>query len=157
MISMVPNTARPMRQVRPTTLPLAVADGRDAMERPLDARAVVVAERADAGDDVLQVVLGDLALEQHALAARAEAGLGPAAEVHHDLDDVEHVGQRADGVADLRRQGLQQRLHVVGGLASVQFSHGSSMSGGSCRGQSARRRRQQRRLGHADERLLQQQ
>ncbi len=40
----------------------------------------------------------------------------------------EHVGQRPDRVADLGWQRLQQGRHVVGGLASVQLSHGSSMS-----------------------------
>ena len=35
---------------------LAIADGRDAVQRALDARAVVVAERADALDDILDVL-----------------------------------------------------------------------------------------------------
>ena len=54
----VPYTARPTRQVRPTILPAAVADAGDAVQRALDAGAVVVAELADALDHVLEVVLG---------------------------------------------------------------------------------------------------
>ena len=81
MISIVPNTARPMRSVRPTILPLRLRIARDAVQRPLDARAVVLAERADVVDDVLDVLLGDLALEQHHLAAAGSApraaGRGP--------------------------------------------------------------------------------
>ena len=49
-------------------LAAAVADGGDAVERPLDARAVVVAERADVLDHGLDVGLGDLAVEQDDLA-----------------------------------------------------------------------------------------
>ena len=73
-------------------LAVAVADGGDAVERPLDAGAVVVAERADVVDDVLDVLFGDLALEQLGLAAAAEARLRRAAEVHHDLDHVRALG-----------------------------------------------------------------
>ena len=76
MISIVPNTARPMRAVRPTILPLRLRIARDAMQRPLDSGAVVLAERADVVDDVLDVLVGHLALEQHLLAAGAETRLG---------------------------------------------------------------------------------
>ena len=82
------------------------------MERPLDAGAVVVAERADVVDDVRDVGLGDLALEQRHLGIR-EARLRPAAEVHDDLDQRLAVGQRVDGVDDLRRQRREQRVEVV--------------------------------------------
>ena len=63
-------------------LAAAVADGRDAVQRALDAGAVVVAERADVIDDVLDVLLGDLALEQHLLrrqrrSAPPAGGRGP--------------------------------------------------------------------------------
>ena len=51
MMATVPKTARPTRQVRPTIAPLAVADRRDAVQRALDAGAVVVAELADALHD----------------------------------------------------------------------------------------------------------
>ena len=43
------------------------------MERALDAGAVVVAERADVLDDVVDVRVGDLALEEHHLASPGSA------------------------------------------------------------------------------------
>ena len=79
--------------------------------------AVVVAERADVVDDVLDVLLGDLAIEQDLLAATAEARLGTPAEVHDDLDQVALGRQRAQAVADLRRQGeraARSRSSVIG-------------------------------------------
>ena len=45
-------------------LAVAVADRRDAVERPLDARPVVVAEAADVVDDVSDVRLGHLPVEE---------------------------------------------------------------------------------------------
>ena len=47
-----------------------IADGRDAVQGALDAGAVVLAERADVVDDVLDVLVADLAIEQHLFAAR---------------------------------------------------------------------------------------
>ena len=116
MISMVPNTARPMRQVRPDDLAAPVADGGDAVEGPLDAGAVVLAERADVVDDVLDVRLGDLALEQDLLAAAAEARLRAAPEVHHDLDDVRSAGS------------ARTRSPISGGSASSSASMSSVVS-----------------------------
>ena len=49
---------------QPDDLAVAVADGADAVERPLDAGAVVVAERPDVLDDEGDVGLADLAIEQ---------------------------------------------------------------------------------------------
>ena len=91
----------------------AVADARDAVQRALDAGAVVFAELADARDDVLDVALGDLALAEHDLPA-GEAGLRQAAEVHDDLQQLVLVGAVAQRVADVRRQGVEQQVQVVG-------------------------------------------
>ena len=96
-----------------------VADGADAMERALDAGAVVVAEGADVVDDVLQVGLDDLALEEHGLAAAAEASLRAPAEVHHDLDQVALRRQGLQGGDELGRQGGEQSVEVVGHLAEL--------------------------------------
>ena len=95
-------------------LAAAVADGADAVERALDAGAVVVTERADVVDHVLDVLRLDLAVEQDLLAATAEAGLRPAAEVHDDLDDAAYALEGAHALADLGRQRLEERLEVVG-------------------------------------------
>ena len=66
---------------------LAVADGRDAMQRALDAGAVVLAEIAHVLDHHLQVGQRDLVLAQHHLAV-AKARLRQAAQVHHDFEQV---------------------------------------------------------------------
>ncbi len=73
-------------------LAVAVADGADAVQRALDAGAVVLAEGAHVVDHVLDVVLADLAVEQDLLAAAAEARLRLAPEVHDDLDDGARPG-----------------------------------------------------------------
>ena len=91
----------------------AVADGRDAVQRALDPGAVVVAERADALDDVLDVPLGHLAVEE-ATSPVGEARLRPPAEVHHHLEQVGPIAELAQPIADLRRQRLHQRVEVVG-------------------------------------------
>ena len=99
--------------------PAAVADAGDAVQRALDAGAVVLAELADARDDVVDVALRDLALAEHDLAA-GEAGLRQAAEVHDDLEQLVLVGAVAQRVADVRRQRVEQQVEVVGdGSAQV--------------------------------------
>ena len=97
---------------QPDDLAVAVADGADAVERPLDAGPVVVAERADVLDDEGDVGLDDLAVEEAHLRIR-EARLGPAAEVHDDLDQGVRSGQGVDGGDDLGRQGREQGVEVV--------------------------------------------
>ena len=93
------------------------------MERPLDARPVVVAERADVLDDVGDVRVGDLAIEQRDLRRRV-ARLRPAPEVEHDLDHRLAVGQGMDRRHDLGRQGRQEDVEVVHGLAlALRGSH----------------------------------
>ena len=84
------------------------------MERALDAGAIVLAERADVVDHVLDVLLGHLALEQHLLATATETRLGRPAEVHDDLDHVALGGNCADTVGDLGRQRHEQGLEVLG-------------------------------------------
>ncbi len=71
---------------QPDDLAVAVADGADAVKRPLDPGPVVVAERADVVDDVGDVRLGDLALQERHLAVR-EARLRATAQVEDDLDE----------------------------------------------------------------------
>ena len=101
---------------QPDDLAVAVADRADAVERALDARAVVVAERADVVHDVGDVAIADLAIEQRDLGRRV-AGLRPAAQVQHDLDQGLAVRQRMDRLHDLRRQRRQEHVEVVHRLA----------------------------------------
>ena len=96
-----------------------VANGADAVERPLDAGPVVVAERADVVHHVLDVRLGDLALEQGHLAVH-EPRLGPPPQVHHDLDQLRGIGQRRGPPAiDIGREGAQEQTQIVDRLASA--------------------------------------
>ena len=127
------------------------------MERPLDAGAVVLTERADVGDDRLDVGLGDVALEQDLLAAATEARLRAAAEVHHDLDHVAVGGQGAHALGDLQGQRVEQRVDVVGGLAPVVIRHSGPPCGGGRGGWSTDGCRHEGRFGDAHERLLEQQ
>ncbi len=108
----------PARQ--PDDLALAVADGADPVEGPLDAGAVVVAERADVLHDEGDVALVDLAVQQHHFRIR-EARLGPPTQVHDDLDQRAPVRQGMDGRHDLGWQRAQQGIQIVHGfeLAAV--------------------------------------
>ena len=109
-------------------LPVPVPDRADPMERSLDAGPVVVPERADVVDDEGDVGLGDLALEQHRLGVR-EAGLGPPAEVEHDLDQRLPVRGRMDGFDDLGRQRREQDVEVIDRLTvPVLVSHACLLS-----------------------------
>ena len=90
-----------------------VADRADAVERALDAGAVVVPEHPDVVDDVRDVRLRDLALEEGHLARRV-AGLGLAAQVEDDLDQRLPVGQGVDRLHDLRRQRREEDVEIVG-------------------------------------------
>ena len=128
MISMVPKTARPTRQVRPTTLPIAVADGADPVQRALDAGAVVVAEGAHVVHHVLDVLGRDLAIDEDLLTTGApETGLRSATQVHDDLDDVGQARHLPQTVGELRRQGVEQGLQVIGGMGWGAGWHGPSL------------------------------
>ena len=105
-------------------LAVAVADGTDAMQRALDPGAVVLAERTHVVDHVLDVVDTDLALAEDFLATTAEARLRPAAQVHDDLDDGVHPGQRPHVLTQLGRHGREQRFEVVGRIGRRRGGHG---------------------------------
>ena len=93
------------------------------MERPLDAGAIVIAERADVLHHEGDVDIGDLAIEERHLRV-GEAGLRPTAKVHHDLDQRFAIRKRVDGGHDLGRQGREQGVEVVDRFAlSIIGSH----------------------------------
>ena len=98
---------------QPDDLAVPVADRADAVERPLDARPVVVTERADVLDDEGEVGLHDLAVEEHHLRI-GEACLRPAAEVHDDLDQ-----------GGLVRAGRGRAATISGGRAASRASRSS--------------------------------
>src|SRR5205085_421670 len=79
---------------------LAIANGRDAVQRALDAGAIVVAERADALHDVVDVFLGHRVGRQQHLAP-GQSRLGLAAEVHHHFEQLTPILQRFERIADM--------------------------------------------------------
>ena len=86
---------------------LAVADGGDAVQRPLHARAVVAPKRAQLRLGVRQVLLRDLALAQELAAAAAqEARLGAAPQVEHHLQQVGALRVAHQRLADVGGQHL---------------------------------------------------
>ena len=103
-------------------LAVAVADRADAMERPLDARPVVVSERADVVDHEGDVGFGDLTLEQADLRIR-ESALGLAAEIHHDFDEGLAIGQGMHRCDDLRWQRREHRVEIVDRFALALLAH----------------------------------
>jgi hypothetical protein len=100
----------PARQ--PDDLAAAIADRADAVERPLDAGAVVVAEQADVLHDEGDVGVVDLAIEEHHLRI-GEAALRPAPEVHDDLDQRLAILERVHGIDDLGWERREQSVEVV--------------------------------------------
>ena len=97
MIAIVPKTARPTRQVRPTIAPVAVADRRDAVQRALDAGAIVVAEMTDAPFNVGEVVAGDVIAGDGKLVFM-ESRFRHASEIHARSQSTHHVTDLAGGV-----------------------------------------------------------
>ena len=81
---------------QPDDLAVAVADRADPVERPLDAGAVVVAERADVLDDVARCRPRRSRARGGVTSPIGEARLRAAAEVDHDLDERRPV-RRARG------------------------------------------------------------
>src|SRR5690606_7892514 len=89
-----------------------VADAGDAVERALNAGAVVVAEFTDVRDDVLDVALGHLPFAEHDLPA-GEPRLRQAPQVHDHFQQLVSVRTVADRLADVRRQRVQQQVQVI--------------------------------------------
>ncbi len=86
-------------------LAVAIADGADAMQRTLDAGAVVLTEGTHVVDHVLDVLGADLALREDLLATAAETGLRLAAQVHDHLDDGADPLEGTHAPTDLRAAG----------------------------------------------------
>ena len=93
-------------------LAYAVAYGRDAMQRALDACAIVAREAPDAALDILQVFGRDRAVvEVESFAGVTRFGL--TAEVEHDFDERLDAPLAVERLADVRRQDHQQEVEVV--------------------------------------------
>jgi hypothetical protein len=86
--------------------PLAIANRGDAVQRAFDARAIVVAEGANALDDIVDVFLANgVRREQHF--APGHPRLGFATQVHDHFEEIAPILKRLERVADVRREHLQ--------------------------------------------------
>jgi hypothetical protein len=91
----------------------AVADGRDTVQRARDARAVILAEGADAVGHVVEVLARYVVVAEKALGV-AVARLGQAAKVHHDLDQLARIRLAAEQrSANMGGQRLQQQVDIA--------------------------------------------
>src|ERR1035437_307346 len=94
----------------------AITNRADAVERPFDARAVVVAECADVVDDVLDIGFADLPFEESDLAFR-EARFGLAAEIHDDFDQLRSIGQLLNRSQYVGRESAEEQAKIIDQLA----------------------------------------
>ncbi len=97
----------------PDDMPAAVADGGDAVQGALQAGAVIGIEFADAGNDVVDLLVGDLFFGEDDLAIHEERHRD-AAEIEDDLEEIIGIIGAGDGFSEDRRQDAEQRLQVVG-------------------------------------------
>ncbi len=102
-MAIVPKTARPDATGQADHAALAIADRRDAVERTLDARAIVVAKVADASDDELDVRLADGRRRQDHLATTKTRGWFTA-KVHHHFEKIGRRRNLLQRNVDVRRQ-----------------------------------------------------
>ncbi|MGN6030041.1 MAG: hypothetical protein ACTHQE_00105 [Thermomicrobiales bacterium] len=85
------------------------------MKRALDAGAVVIAERPDAGLDVPEILTANIEIgERHFVVL--EPGFGRATEIHHDLDQFPEpvpVLERDQPFRNVRGQNSEKILEVI--------------------------------------------
>ena len=67
-------------------------------------------------DDVGDVGFGYLSLEERHFPV-GEAGLGPAAQIHHDLDELRRIGERVNGLHHIGRNRPEKQIEIVDQLA----------------------------------------
>jgi len=96
----------------PHHFPAPVADRGDAVERALQASAVIRVEIADAVGDVLQVVLGDRFPAQFHFAG-GEARAWIATKVENDLEQIVKTIFGLHCLGEFRREYCQHRLQIV--------------------------------------------
>ena len=81
------------------------------MQRPLYARSIVLAERADAFYHIVDVRLRNLLARNHeAFAEEARLRLSP--QVQHDFQQLVHILALKKQLPDMRRHRINQRLKV---------------------------------------------
>ncbi len=108
-MSVVPYTARPTRQVSPTILLTAVADGRDAVQRALHPGAVVRVECTDALDHVVDLLMRDLSLAEHLFTVHITGGRQPP-QVQDHFQQLVRLVELTQPAGKGRRQHIQHRI-----------------------------------------------
>ena len=93
------------------------------MQRALDARPVVIAERPDAGRDKLEILRRHRRLVEDDLIV-GEASLRLPAEVEHDLEQQALVIEPLDRPVDVRRERQEEQVQLcrIGGRQPVMRS-----------------------------------
>lgn len=112
MMSMVPYTARPTRQVSPTTAPRRFLMAETTERSAIHPGAVVGVEGANALGNVIDLSVGDFLVEQRNFAVHKRAD-GIPSQVNDDLQQFVAVVRLLDRMADVRRQYVQQGFEVV--------------------------------------------
>ena len=97
----------------------AIPNRRDAVQRSLNASAIISTEIADARDHPRQILFGDLALEQCHI-TRGESRLWSSTEVHDDLkESVASSGQLfargefTNARNDFAREAVEEKIEIV--------------------------------------------
>ena len=85
----------------------AIANRRDAVERLLDARTIVAAERADARDDVREFFVRRFVIAQNDEVV-LEARFGRSPEIQNDFDDLFQVRQSNQRLPERQREDVEQ-------------------------------------------------
>ena len=112
-MSMVPKTARPTRQVRPTMRALAVADGGDAVQRALDAGAVVVAKFPNPPDSKRQIVSRDHLLTENDVALWKASRWNPP-EIEDNLEQIRALVKAVYRLDNTRGERGEKGTEVIG-------------------------------------------
>ena len=102
---------------QPDDHPRPVADGRDAVQRPLDPGAIILAEVPDPLRDVFELGARHILFAEHEFAP-IEARLGLAPQVQHQLDQRAGI-LLAQPFDELRRQHREEIGEVVGDLLLI--------------------------------------
>ena len=82
------------------------------MKRAFNARAVILRERTDAVDDVIEIFARDRRLTQIDRTAW-ETAFGLAPEVHNHFDKIFEVGLTVKRFTDMRRHDTQKQIQIV--------------------------------------------
>src|SRR5262245_3930660 len=91
------------------------------MERPLDPSAIVLSERADPMDNVVQVLARDCRFAQIDCTVRKSA-LGLAPEIHNDFDSTFEIRLAMERFPDLMRHHAEEKFEVVRDFLAGQFT-----------------------------------